>query len=168
MAKKKWNKERAKAILWRVLWIVGLILLVGISGAVIGGAVGGPVGAVVGGLMGAAAGAAIGVSIAMQVQVPPKDEDLQEVKASPSIETIPEPKPEAPMSMAAKVQHDRYVCNSHTHEIHDTENLKAACMFEAITEEHKVKLNSLQEVEEAIEKQGYNGCRWCMSQYDTG
>lgn len=176
MAKKqkKFNKERVKAILWRVLWIVGMALLVGVSAVIAGAGVGGPAGAIIGGIIGTAIGAGIGVSIAMQKPLPPKEEEEQEApppSPKPITTPPPEPKPVLPTESisepAPQTTRGRYVGNSHTHEIHDITNLTPACMFDTITEEHKETFNSLKEVEQAIASQGYDGCRWCMSQFNT-
>jgi hypothetical protein len=177
MAKRKPNKDRAKAILWWVLWIAGLALLVGVSASLAGYGLGGAAGAAVGGLIGTIAGGWIGFSIAQQKPIPPKEEPEPPpapTEPKPAQTPTPTPEPDVQPSStepapdpASPVRHGRYVGNSHTHEIHDTENLSPACMFDTITEEHKVFLDSLEEVEQAIEKQGYDGCRWCMSSYDT-
>ncbi len=62
----------------------------------------------------------------------------------------------------------RYVGNTNTREVHDIENITEACNFGRMTEEHKDYFDSIAEVEDAINTQGYNGCHWCMSKYDTG
>ena len=61
----------------------------------------------------------------------------------------------------------KYLGNSNTMEIHDLNNLKPACQIERMNEEHKVFFYTLEEVEEAIKDQKYDGCKWCMNQYHT-
>lgn len=61
----------------------------------------------------------------------------------------------------------RYVGNENTKEIHDTWHVIKACNYESISQDHKVYLETLKDVESAIKKDGYNGCHWCMQEYDT-
>jgi hypothetical protein len=62
----------------------------------------------------------------------------------------------------------RYVGNNNTKEIHDIENITEGCNFDRITDEHKEYFDSVEEIENAMRERGYNGCRWCLSKYDTG
>lgn len=171
MTKRKPNKERVKAILWWALWIAGLAVLVGVSASLAGYGVGGVAGAIIGGIIGTVAGGMVGLSIAQQKPIPPKEEPAPPPSPAAGPEPAPSPtsaeQPDPAPGPVPPAKHGRYVANNHTREIHDTQNLSPACMFDTITEEHKVFLDSLEEVEHAIEKRGYDGCRWCMSSYDT-
>lgn len=195
--KRKWkfNKERAKAILWRVLWIVGMVVLVSVSACMVGSLAGfalaGPpgaiVGAIAGGLLGIGGGAMIGVSIGQQYKMPPKEEAPKKAVAAPPVQSVSAPqqektveevpsvlalKPQVEVSVAvegeSETHHIRYVGNSNTHEIHDIDHITGACMFNRILDKNKVEFDSWQDVEDAIQHKGYNGCHWCMEEYDTG
>lgn len=196
----KFNKERAVAILKRVLLIVGMALLFGVSAAVAGGGAAGAFGAVAGAVVGTGAGVAVGIHIAWQVPVPPKAAQQEPVAAkpadgvtvpspqpapepaptpspspipapapipSPSPAPPPVPAPSTPPTPAQPVTRPRYIGNSHTHEIHDTDNLSPHCRFGDIKEEHKVEFASIEAVEAAIANDGYNGCHWCLRKLDT-
>lgn len=61
-----------------------------------------------------------------------------------------------------------YIGNNNTKEIHDSCNITSACQFGRIKAEHKVFYGSLQDVENATTYEGYNGCAFCMPEYNTG
>ena len=62
----------------------------------------------------------------------------------------------------------RYLANKNTHEIHDLENEQVNCQINEIKPEHRVSLQSIEDVKRWIEKFGYNGCKWCLEEYHTG
>lgn len=62
----------------------------------------------------------------------------------------------------------RYLGNANSKEIHDLSRIKKACQISRMLEKNKVRFASIEEVESAIEEQGYNGCKWCMPEWDTG
>lgn len=74
--------------------------------------------------------------------------------------------PPKPKPLPVKETH-QYIGNSNTKEIHDLHRITKACNFDKIKDEHKVSFESIKEVENAINNLGYNGCRWCLSKYDT-
>ena len=61
----------------------------------------------------------------------------------------------------------RYLANSNTKEIHDLHYTQLNCQIDEIKEEHKILLESIEDVERFIEEHGYNGCKWCMFEYHT-
>jgi hypothetical protein len=42
------------------------------------------------------------------------------------------------------------------------------CKLKEMKEEHKFWLDNKSEVEDHCENKGYNGCKWCLTKYDTG
>ncbi len=60
-----------------------------------------------------------------------------------------------------------YLGNSNTMEIHDLGNIQPSCQIDRMNEENKVFFDNIEEAVEAMESKGYNGCRWCLSQYHT-
>ncbi len=61
----------------------------------------------------------------------------------------------------------RYLGNTNTKEIHDLNNVKLECKTEYIKKEHIVYFKTLEEAENAMKTQGFNGCYWCMRKYHT-
>ena len=61
----------------------------------------------------------------------------------------------------------RYLANKNKKEIHDLENEKVGCKLKKIKPEHKVPLQTIEDVERWIEKFGYNGCIHCLPKYHT-
>jgi len=61
-----------------------------------------------------------------------------------------------------------FIGNSNTMEIHNLYRNTPQCLFELIKEDHKVHFETVQDVGRAVMENGYNGCHWCMPQYDTG
>ena len=61
-----------------------------------------------------------------------------------------------------------YLANSNTKEIHDLNNTQMNCQINEIKPEHRVLLQSIEDVKRWIEKFGYNGCKWCLEEYHTG
>ncbi len=176
--KPKWKLgkagQKALAIL-AAIFIPGLAIVVGTAltavigqeiGNSIAGVAGGQAGVLIGATIGLVTGGLTGIAYFTRKKQPPKESKPQ-ANLTPHV-TKPEPFPQpATNRETVESEHGRYVCNNNTHEIHDTKNLQPTCSFESILEKHKMKLDSLAEVEEAIKNQGYNGCRWCMTQYDT-
>lgn len=165
MKQRKWkfHRECSKSILCQALWLVGIALILGASAAVAGGIAGLPDGSqgmvvatIVGAVAGAIVGMLIGVNMASKVTVPP-----QVSTQPPSMLTNQSCTSEENLS-------SRYIANINTHEIHDTANLKSTCMFHKITDSKKVALDTLNDVNDAIEYQGFTVCHWCMHQYETG
>ena len=160
----------------RVLAILASIFLpaigIGLAAAIgqeIGGTVAGAAGSAIDAIIGAAVGfgtaGIIGVAYFARKKTSQQQPEAQSDDTSaPQAEVAAEP---SVSPRAERGEEGRYVCNSNTHEIHDTKNLQPACNFERISEEHKTRLDTLAEVEDAIKNQGYNGCRWCMPEYDT-
>lgn len=96
---------------------------------------------------------------------------LEKSPPPPNIDP-PEPPDEqhAPTSppVAPSVKKDpEYLGNSNTKEIHDLSNIKPACHIDLINEENKVFFDNIEEAKKAMESKGYDGCRWCLSQYHT-
>ena len=60
-----------------------------------------------------------------------------------------------------------YLANSNTKEIHDLENTEENCQIDEIEEDHRIELDSLEEVERYIGELDYNGCAWCLPEYHT-
>ena len=60
-----------------------------------------------------------------------------------------------------------YLANSNTKEIHDLDNIKENCQIDEIEEDHKIELDSIEEVERYIRELGYNGCKWYLERYHT-
>jgi len=148
------------------IFIPGLAIVVGVAlAAVVGQQIGNSVGGALGGNVGVLIGAVVGIASAGLAGIAYFTKKTQTPEAD-----LQQPEPTLPAANPSSVTSDRgrYVCNTNSLEIHDTRNLQPACHFDAILESHKIKLDSIAEVEEAIRHQGYNGCRWCMSRYDTG
>lgn len=66
------------------------------------------------------------------------------------------------------VETGRFVVNTSSKEIHDTRNVTPACNVGSIREEHKKYLDTIEDVKRVITEQGYDGCHYCMPDYDTG
>lgn len=172
--KLKWKlSKRAKkaiAIIATIFFPVIGIALASVIGQEVGNSIAGAAGSAPGALIGAAIGIAtaglIGIAYFTRKKLPPKESKPQSNLTPPVAKPEPSPQPTANRG-TVESERGRYVCNINSHEIHDTKNLRPACHFEAILEKHKRKLDSLTEVEEAIKNQDYNGCRWCMTRYDT-
>lgn len=62
----------------------------------------------------------------------------------------------------------RYLGNSNTKEIHDLNNQTNACQISKMKSSNKVFFKSIREVKKAIKEKGYNGCRWCLTKYNSG
>ena len=60
-----------------------------------------------------------------------------------------------------------YLANSNTKEIHDLNKTKENCQINEIKDEHKIELESIEEVKRYIQESNYNGCAWCLPQYHT-
>ncbi len=120
--------------------LLGIVL-----GAVLGAALAGAVGYAVAELPGAVIGGLLGAILG----------GIAVYYRWSGCKSVPEPAP-------------GYVGNANTKEIHDLSRIKKACQFSKILEKNKVYLASLEEVDRAIEEQGYNGCKWCMPERDTG
>jgi hypothetical protein len=93
---------------------------------------------------------------------PPNPPEKIEPPEPPEEQPTPPP-PEAPP--VRKIP--EYLGNSNTMEIHDLRNLKPACQIERMNYENKIFFDNFEEAKEAMESKGYNGCRWCLSQYHT-
>jgi hypothetical protein len=61
----------------------------------------------------------------------------------------------------------RYLANRNTREIHDLTKKQKNCKIEEMNPEHKIPLESIEQVKEYV-KAGYNGCAWCLPEYNTG
>ena len=61
----------------------------------------------------------------------------------------------------------RYLANKNTKEIHDLNNEQENCQINEIKLEHRMPLDSLEEVLKYTRNYGYNGCIWCFPQYHT-
>ena len=64
-------------------------------------------------------------------------------------------------------QSDRYLGNKHKMEIHDLAYITDDCQRWEIKEEHIVWFSTIEQVEEAINNMGWDGCLWCMPGYHT-
>lgn len=84
----------------------------------------------------------------------------------PAPEPVPTPVTESP-PVEPPVKEPEYLGNANTLEIHDLSNLQPACQIDRMKEENKVFFNDLDEVKNAIDNGGYNGCRWCLTRYHT-
>ena len=62
----------------------------------------------------------------------------------------------------------RYLGNSNTKEIHDLKNINGACQISRMKSQNKVFFKSIKDIKKAMHKKGYNGCKWCLSKYNTG
>lgn len=60
-----------------------------------------------------------------------------------------------------------YLGNLNTKEIHDLSNTQPRCHIERISEKNKIYFDTFEAAKKAMETAGYNGCRWCLSAYDT-
>ncbi|MBU2590729.1 MAG: hypothetical protein KKC21_01745 [Nitrospinae bacterium] len=58
-----------------------------------------------------------------------------------------------------------YVGNVKTKEIHHLMNSLYACQIWQMKEDDKVLFYTLEEAKKALEEDGYNGCRHCLSEY---
>jgi len=56
-----------------------------------------------------------------------------------------------------------YLINEKSKEIHDLNNIHQQCFIDIIKNKTYIKGSQLPE----YIKNGYNGCRWCNSKYDT-
>ncbi|MCE7743659.1 MAG: hypothetical protein GPJ52_00840 [Candidatus Heimdallarchaeota archaeon] len=61
-----------------------------------------------------------------------------------------------------------YVANLRTKEVHDGDVIAYACKIHEMAEENKAIVEDFDLVLVLFEKHGYNGCAWCMPEYDTG
>lgn len=59
-----------------------------------------------------------------------------------------------------------YVANPNTKEIHDCANRQIPCYLDLM--KNPIYLETKAEALEYINNQGYNGCAWCFTEYDTG
>jgi len=57
-----------------------------------------------------------------------------------------------------------YIVNENTKEIHDTKNKHHNCHLEVIYQKHFITKQTAYKLIES----GYNGCRWCMKEFDKG
>ncbi|MFX0174278.1 MAG: hypothetical protein ACFE9L_20550 [Candidatus Hodarchaeota archaeon] len=69
--------------------------------------------------------------------------------------------------LIASPRRPRYLGNTNTKEIHDLDRVKLDCKISDIKKEHIVYFKTLEEAENAMETQGFNGCYWCMRKYHT-
>jgi|GEM_PF-3950833 len=46
-------------------------------------------------------------------------------------------------------------------------NEQTNCQIGEILSEHKIPLDTIDEVEKYIHDYGYNGCKWCLEEYHT-
>jgi hypothetical protein len=60
-----------------------------------------------------------------------------------------------------------YLANSNTKEIHDLNKTEENGQIDEIKDEHKIELESIEEVERYIQELNYNGCAWCLPEYHT-
>jgi len=61
-----------------------------------------------------------------------------------------------------------YIGNSNTLEVHNLYEVTPDCRYDEIKEDHKVKFGSFEDVYDAFQNKGYNGCAHCMPEYDNG
>lgn len=57
-----------------------------------------------------------------------------------------------------------YIVNKRTKEIHDTKNEHSNCHLNLISRKRFVTKRKAYK----LMKSGYNGCRWCMKEFDKG
>lgn len=88
---------------------------------------------------------------------PPKPQEAPEPAA---------PAPPQPIAPSVKIVSE-YLGNSNTKEIHDLRNIKPTCQIDRMNKENKVLFKNIEEAKKAMESMGYNGCRWCLNQYNT-
>lgn len=62
----------------------------------------------------------------------------------------------------------RYLANTNKLEIHDLQNQQINCQINEIKQEHRISLNTEDDVKRWINLHGFNGCKWCLSKYHTG
>jgi hypothetical protein len=62
----------------------------------------------------------------------------------------------------------KYLANKNTKEIHVFSEIGAGCKYNEIKPEHKIWLDTEQQVNEYIRNLGYNGCKWCYPEKNTG
>ncbi len=61
----------------------------------------------------------------------------------------------------------RYLANKQTREIHDLINATDACQINEIKGEHRLMVDDEDEVFHLIMEEGFNGCSYCLSEYNT-
>ncbi|WP_019914314.1 hypothetical protein [Paenibacillus sp. HW567] len=57
-----------------------------------------------------------------------------------------------------------YIVNTNTKEIHKTAKVEPRCRIEEIKPYHRIDTNNAQ----PYFAQGYNGCKWCYPEKNTG
>lgn len=143
---------------------------------VAGGIAGGAVGLAIGGPAGAVAGALIGIGICRVRfgirRLPAPGSEVKVPKKVPPVEKAPAEKvPPVEKAPAEKVppveEAPKYMGNSNTKEIHDLSKTTKACQIDKMEDRNKVFFDTLEDVERARDE-GYNGCKWCLPEYDTG
>lgn len=103
---------------------------------------------------------------------PPSDVSEKQPASTPPATPTPMPQeaaePTVPVPATLPVEKSpEYLANSHTREIHDLSNIKPACHIDLITKEHKVFFDNIEEAKKAMGSKGYDGCKWCLTQYHT-
>ena len=58
----------------------------------------------------------------------------------------------------------RYYANHRTKEIHRANSTDSRCRFDLMTKVERITKRKLKK----LLATGYNGCRWCMKEYDLG
>ena len=58
----------------------------------------------------------------------------------------------------------RYYANHNTKEIHRIDSSDVRCRFSLMTHKERITKRKLKK----LLANGYNGCRWCMKEYDLG
>ena len=58
----------------------------------------------------------------------------------------------------------RYIVNHNTKEIHRADSTDSRCRFHLMTKCERITKRKLKKLLE----RGYNGCRWCLQEYDLG
>jgi len=99
---------------------------------------------------------------------PPEEQPAPPPPPAPQPQEIAKPTapaPPPPVAPAVK-KVPEYLGNSNTMEVHDLSNIKPACQIDRMNEENKVFFDNA-EAKKAMESKGYDGCRWCLSQYHT-
>lgn len=61
----------------------------------------------------------------------------------------------------------KYLANKRSGEIHDLKNLHSNCNHNLIAKRNKQYLRQC-DVDLMFETDEYNGCRWCMPEFDEG
>jgi hypothetical protein len=175
----KRNRPKLFTFLCTVIGSVGFSIIGFSIGLLLVGWAGALLGAFIGGISGAVAGIMLGMYETRESlprrRTPPPPKPQPEPKAPPRPREEPPPPKPSPPPKAPPVQEapppkkePRFLGNANTKEIHDLSKTTNACRVDRMKDKNKVFFETLGDVERAISDEGYNGCKWCLAEYDTG